>query len=216
MTKNYLDILVEGQPFFLLPQRAAFRPDLRQLVIADLHLGKTTHFRKQGMALPETGLLKDIDKLHFLINKWRPVSVLLLGDLFHSDYNREWLWFKSLLKEYEEIKFILAEGNHDILEDKHYSMPNLLKTEILVEDNFVFSHHPLENCSRLNICGHIHPGIEIHAKAKQYFKLPCFYLNANHFIFPAFGHLTGLYILEQEQFSNYFLIAGDKVVHYKV
>jgi uncharacterized protein len=212
MSKGHLDIFLEEELFLLLPQRALYRPGKRQLVISDLHLGKTTHFRKQGLALPEAALAKDIDKLHYLLNLWQPESVLLLGDLFHSDYNREWLWFKSLLMEYPLVQFILVEGNHDILQDAHYSLPNLLKAGFLVEENFIFSHHPLENAGKLNVCGHVHPGIRIEGMARQSVSLPCFYLTPKHFILPAFGYLTGLHILEKEAGARYYLVANDRVI----
>lgn len=209
-----LEIELGGEVVFLLPQKAIYRPALSQLILSDVHLGKTTHFRKSGIPLPQTAHLKDIDKLHFLLNKWRPQSVLLLGDLFHSDYNREWLWFKSLLLEYPVVNFILVEGNHDILDDNYYSAANLLKAEIIEEENFLFSHQPLNNPAKLNICGHIHPGIQIGGFAKQYEKLPCFYHEQNHFILPAFGHLTGLHILEKKENCSCYLVTDQRVIRF--
>ena len=212
MRKPYEDILLEGEAFYLLPQKALYRPTRQQLILSDIHLGKAAHFRKQGIAMPVQSHLKDIDTLHFLLNTWQPLSVLILGDLFHSSYNNEWLWFKSLLMQYPHVQFILVEGNHDILKGDDYSIPNLSKTKMITEDRFLFSHHPLDFPDRLNICGHIHPGIQIYGMAKQSIKLPCFYLNKTHLILPAFGNLTGLYLLEKEEQSHYYLIANNSVV----
>lgn len=216
MSDGYLEITLSDEIFFLLPQKAMFRPNKMQLILSDVHLGKATHFRKQGLPLPENSHLKDIDKLHFLIDKWEPKTVLILGDLFHSDYNKEWLWFKSLLQQYFYIEFILIEGNHDILENDQYSMQNLLKAELLEDEHFVFSHLPLKDEGKLNVCGHVHPGIRIEGIAKQAEKLPCFYLSKTHFILPAFGYLTGLFILEKEVDSTYFLITTNEVIRMKV
>ncbi|MCD6017374.1 MAG: pdeM [Bacteroidetes bacterium] len=212
MKKPYEEIKLRGESFFLLPQRAMYRPSRKQLIISDIHLGKAAHFRKQGIAFPAQSHLKDIDKLNFLLAAWQPHSVLILGDLFHSSYNKEWLWFKSLLMEYEPVQFILIEGNHDILDQTLYSLPNLLKVKVLEEDHFIFSHHPLAKSDKLNICGHVHPGLQLFGTAKQSIRLPCFYLGKVHFILPAFGNLTGLHILEREDNADYYLIVEDKVV----
>ncbi len=91
---QYAVIQLAGEDFYLLPQKAVYRPALRQLILSDLHLGKTSHFRKQGIALPVNSYQKDFEKLNSLVHRWKPNSVLFLGDLFHSTYNREWLIFK--------------------------------------------------------------------------------------------------------------------------
>lgn len=206
------EIVLAGEVFFLLPEKALFRPSRNQLVLSDVHLGKATHFRKHGIPMPDHSHLKDMDKLRFLINTWNPSSVLILGDLFHSDYNTEWLAFKSLLMEYSAVQFILTEGNHDILSNEIYTIENLLKVKMLTEDHLIFSHHPLNNLNKINVCGHVHPGIRITGLAKQSIKLPCFYFNGVHFILPAFGELTGLLLLEWEATSDYYLVRIDHVI----
>ncbi len=212
MKKPYEDIQLRGESFYLLPQRAMFRPSNMQLILSDIHLGKATHFRKQGIAIPIQSHLKDIDKLHFLVSTWQPLSVLILGDLFHSTYNKEWLKFKWLLMEHEKVQFILVEGNHDVLDDALYNLPNLLKVKIVEEEKFIFSHHQLKKSEKLNISGHVHPGLELFGTAKQSMRLPCFYSGQTHFIIPAFGNLTGLHFLQREDGSDYYLIVEDGIV----
>jgi DNA ligase-associated metallophosphoesterase len=214
MTSSF-EIILHNEPFLLLPQKAIFRPEKKQLIIADLHLGKATHFRKQGLAVPAHSHLKDIDKLHFLVDNWKPSEVLILGDLFHSDYNKEWLLFKSFLLHYPATHFILIEGNHDILEEEHYDLPNLFMAERLEEEHFVFSHHPEDHPEKYNVCGHIHPGIRLEGIARQAEKLPCFHLTEQHLVLPAFGYLTGLYLLEINNRSTYYLIAGNRIIPYR-
>lgn len=208
-----LEIELGGETFLLLPQKAMYRPSRRQLILSDLHLGKSTHFRKKGIALPPSGFLKDIDLLHYLIDKWTPQTVFFLGDLFHSDYNREWLWLKSLLLHYPDIEFVLIEGNHDILDDMHYSLPNLLTAYYAEEEHLIFSHHPLTDPLKLNICGHVHPGVRLTGRARESLSLPCFFHGAQHFILPAFGYHTGLQILEEE--GIYYVVASGRVLAYE-
>jgi uncharacterized protein len=210
--KNVMEIEVKGEIFLLLLQKAVYRPQKNQLIISDLHLGKASHFRKQGIALPPESHLKDIDKLQFLLRNIVPESVLILGDLFHSELNREWLWFKELLNEFKSINFILVQGNHDILEEHNYLMSNLLTADLIEEDNFTFSHEPFISPGKINFCGHIHPGMRITGIARQSITLPCFFHNKDHFILPSFGHLTGMYLLEREENSDYYLITQETIV----
>jgi uncharacterized protein len=212
MNNTYLETLIRHEVFYLLHQKAVFRPASKQLIISDIHLGKATHFRKSGIPMPAQIHLRDIDRLHFILNTWRPESVLLLGDLFHSEYNREWLWFKSVLMEYPEVRFILVAGNHDILPASEYDLPNLEKTELVEEPHMVFTHSPLGKPEKLNVCGHVHPGIRITGVARQSIRLPCFYLSKKHFILPAFGNLTGLQLLEREKNATYYLVTAETIV----
>ncbi len=208
----YLEIQLAAETFFLLHHKAVYRPKNKQLILADLHLGKASHFRKKGIAMPAQSHLADLEKLSYLLRTWQPKSVLLLGDLFHSEYNREWLWFESLLKEYPEISFTLVMGNHDILPEKAYTIPNLKRSHLIEEKSLVFSHAPLDNPATLNFCGHVHPGLQISGRARESFRLPCFYSGKNHFILPAFGALTGLFILEKEKNADYYLVTRDTLV----
>lgn len=215
MNLNHLDIELGGERMWLLPQKAIYRPAVRQLMLSDVHLGKTSHFRKQGIALPAHSYVKDVDKLHFLLTQLEPHRVLILGDLFHSDYNREWLWLKSLLRSYPHIQFVLVEGNHDILSDGAYQVENLTKLPFLEEEHFIFSHHPLPDPAKLNFCGHVHPGFLLQGMARQSVKLPCFYHHGNHFILPAYGDLTGLYLMEKETTTCVYLVAENRVIEYR-
>lgn len=212
MKRAYVQIMLRGEVFFLLPQRAMFRPSKKQLILSDIHLGKAGHFRKHGIALPAQSHLKDLDVLHFLLKSWDPSSVLILGDLFHSSYNKEWQWFKEMLNDYPRVRFLLVAGNHDILHHSEYDLFNLLKVDLLEEDNFIFTHHQLKKPKKLNIHGHVHPGLQLFGIAKQSIRLPCFYSGKTHFIMPAFGHLTGLHLLKREPFSDYYLIIDDSIV----
>lgn len=209
---SFIEICLAGESFLLLHHKALFRPSKRQLILSDLHLGKASHFRRKGIPMPGYSHVRDLERLAYLMRTWKPDTVMILGDLFHSDYNREWLWFEALLIDHSEVSFILVLGNHDILPEKAYQMTNLLRAERIEESEIIFSHHPLEHSAKLNICGHVHPGLEISGKAKQSFKLPCFYSEENLFIVPAFGELTGLYLLDKKSNSDYYLVTRDTIV----
>lgn len=212
MSNSYLPISIAGEDFLLLPQRAMYRPSLQQLILSDLHLGKASHFRKHGVAIPHQSHLKDLDKLNYLLHTWKPHSVILLGDLFHSSYNREWLWFKALLHEHKHIHFILVEGNHDILEKEDYIISNLTTTTHITDHALLFTHQPQVESGRINVCGHVHPGIRLTGIARQSLSFPCFYHKGTQFILPAFGELTGLYLIEPSAGESCYIIANNKVI----
>lgn len=210
-TGEYI-LQLAGEEFYLLPQKAVYRPLRNQLIVADVHLGKASHFRKHGIAMPGQSHLKDLDTLDYLLRRYRPETFVVLGDLFHSEYNREWLWFRSLVLGFPGVQFILVEGNHDILSAATYELPNLLRTDVLEENKLLFSHHPLNDPAMLNICAHVHPGLRITGVARQSVKLPCFYIDERHFILPAFGNLTGLFLLEQREDAQYFVVGNSRVI----
>lgn len=212
--QTHFEIFLASEAFYLLPQKAIFRPLKKELLISDIHLGKATHFRKNGIPMPAESQIKDLKSLEFLLRYWKPETVIILGDLFHSNFNKEWWWFKAFLKEYCAVNFVLVKGNHDILKNEVYEGTNLKTIKVIEEEDFIFSHEPINDSKKINFCGHIHPGIQISGIAKQSIKLPCFYFDNNQFILPAFGHLTGLYILPKKENAVYYLISNNTIFKY--
>lgn len=204
-------------PFLLLPSKLIYWASKRTLIIADLHLGKITHFRKAGIAVPLA--LKDENwrNLNDLINTYNPIRILFLGDLFHSSYNAEWEELISLMDVFPEVEFHLIVGNHDILDQEIYDKSQLLSTQTLVEDQFIFTHHPLENIpeGQFNFCGHIHPSVRLVGKGKDSLRLPCFYQMECQMILPAFGAFTGSKNLDINEASFVYGIIGDEVLKIK-
>lgn len=215
MIEPYLEISLKSEYFFLLPQKAIYRPAQQELILSDLHLGKAAHFRKNGIPLPTPSKSKDLEILQQLINHWQPKKIIILGDLFHSDYNLEWDLFSQFLNQNAQLLFVLVKGNHDILKLEIYNIPNLTVVDKIEEPNFTFSHQPVNNCDKINFCGHIHPAIKINGKAKQSVTLPCFAFVGNNFILPAFGSLTGLYVLKWDKHSTFYLVGNNKVLEYE-
>lgn len=197
----------------LLPEKCMYWPTQKALLIADTHLGKITHFRKSGIAVPDRAAYRNLQRLETLLKSYKPDKVYFLGDLFHSELNTEWLAFKDLLRTYPHIHFILIQGNHDILHEVSYANLKFeVHTEPLKVGPFILSHEPLENCEGYNLCGHIHPGVRMMGAARQSMRLPCFYFGEKGGILPAFGEFTGLYILHPKKQNQVFIIAGSKVL----
>lgn len=208
-----MKVEINGAEFILLPEKALYKPDEHLLVIADVHLGKASHFRKEGIAIPAEAQMDDYNNLRALFDKIRPKKVYFLGDLFHSSFNRDWHYFCDLIAEYPNIQFVLVKGNHDIIDKKHFKELCLEVTDTIEDNAFIYSHDELEDvpAGKINIIGHIHPGIVLSGMGRQSMKLPCFYLANSLFILPAFGVLTGLYSMDRTADSKVFIVLPDSV-----
>lgn len=183
-----------GQVLVLTNLSALYMPELKALVLADIHIGKSTHFQKHGIAIPITVFKNDLNKLESLIRHFKPQKIIVVGDMFHAENNSEIQQFKDWKANYSAIHFILIKGNHDRYYHSIYKdldieiIPNELTWEGIT---FIHNleHYKAEGCT---VSGHLHPGIYLKAKAKQRIKLPCFAVGKQHLILPAFSEFTGL------------------------
>ena len=209
-----MEVEISGEVFELYAQKAMFWKKNRIFLVADLHLGKISHFRRAGIAVPHRANDHNIEVLVELIQATHPERVIFLGDLFHSHYNEEWEVFGELVKHFSHIPFELVMGNHDIMSDHQYTRKGIIVHDELVLHPFIFTHHPLESIPELlyNIAGHIHPGISLHGKGRQSITLPCFYFGNAQGLLPAFGSFTGLARVFPKKNDKIFVIADNKIM----
>jgi uncharacterized protein len=212
---------VEGERLFLLPERALWWPAQKMLIVADVHLGKATHLNKSGHALPNRRAIRDLNFLALLVKELGASRLLILGDLFHSDYNSEFLLLTDFCRHIAPVSVELVMGNHDIAGDNYFTQAGLkLHNDPYCFKPFCFTH----NAAVLKteqpgyvMAGHVHPGIKLYGRAHQSLRLPCFYFGANYALLPAFGSLTGLYTIHSEDENDViFGIAGEKLVQIPV
>lgn len=189
-----MKIIIKQQNFLLHPYGSMYWEQKKILLISDVHLGKVTHFRKNGLAIPSNASDENFKKLNNLIDYYNPEKIIFLGDLFHSTINSEWEIFSHWTKQIEQ-KIFLIEGNHDIISKNNYTKLGIEVFQELLLDNFYLTHHPTEKANLINLCGHIHPGIQLRGSGKQYLKVPCFFRKPNQMILPAFGSFTGIFCL---------------------
>ncbi len=206
---------IMGEELILHPLRAIYWPKKRILFLADLHLGKATHFRKAGIAVPAAVEDNNLDKLTALLVDFKPSRVLFLGDLFHSDYNLNWEQFGLFLKEFSGVSFELVPGNHDIMEHSEYEKFSIkIHPETLTIPPFYLTHEPLDEvpANLYALVGHIHPGVRMRGPSKQSLRLPCFFFGKDQGILPAFGTFTGLANLRPKKSDKVFVIVNDQVM----
>ncbi|NBC65576.1 MAG: ligase-associated DNA damage response endonuclease PdeM [Bacteroidetes bacterium] len=207
---------IQNQSWKLLPEKAIYWEGRETLIITDLHIGKSGHFRKSGIAAPSTINAKNLDRLGMLIRKYQPSTLLILGDLFHSKANREWLEFEEWLENFEDLNIQLVTGNHDLLHQSFYKLANITVFETLKMDDFLFVHDPNDSfesdSNRTVVAGHIHPGISIKGKGRQSLRFPCFLFSKEKILLPAFGEFTGLFTIKPEEGEQVYAVVDGSIV----
>ena len=208
-------ISIQNETFELHPSGAAYWVEKKTLFIADVHLGKVSHFRKHGSAVPSVVLLENFNKLNEVIQSFGAKRIIFLGDLFHSFSNSEWDFFAHWRMQHR-IEILLISGNHDIIDVHKYEGLGISVCESLVEGGFYYTHHPEEHSEYYNLSGHIHPGVRLKGMGRLGVSTPCFYVGAKQMIVPAFGVFTGKYIVEPKKGERIFAIANDEVIDVSV
>jgi len=204
-------IQIRDQNFVLHPSGAIFWEEQAVLLISDVHLGKVSHFRKFGAAVPRKAIHKNFALLDESVEFFKPKVICFLGDLFHSALNSEWILFESWVKKRKE-KMILVEGNHDIISPLKYKN---LKIQVVSEvelEGFLLTHHPEDREGFFNFSGHIHPAIRLKGRGKQSLRLPCFFKKEDQLILPAFGKFTGTHVLDPMESDQVYAIADENII----
>jgi DNA ligase-associated metallophosphoesterase len=209
---------LRGQQLWLSPHRCLYWEEERSLILSDLHFGKTGHFRKAGIAVPQSVYREDLLRLLSLIQYFQPRQLLIVGDLFHSRENKELDLFLRWRGDFPDLGFRLVMGNHDILRADWYEKAGIEICEgVLKVGPFAFVHD-IEDVGEGDECGeagvaepyyfsgHLHPGIRINGMGKQSLQFPCFYFGGEYAILPAFGRFTGTVSIEPGAASNVFAI----------
>ena len=98
------------QHLWLTAQCSIFWEEQKTLIVSDLHFGKTGHFRKSGIAVPQTIYKEDLQRLILLLNYFKLKQLIVVGDFFHSHANTELDWFKKWRKDLAHLKILLVKG----------------------------------------------------------------------------------------------------------
>ena len=186
------------------------------LIISDLHFGKTGHFRKAGIPVPQNVYKEDLQRLIAQVQYFQPKKLVIVGDLFHSKMNKELELFKKWRSNFSNMSVLLVKGNHDILQDNWYGDAGIeIYNEHLTITNFTFIHD-ISDCmpghENYFFSGHIHPGISIRGAGKQSLHFPCFYFTQNYCVIPAFSRFTGTYGINPQKNETVFAIVDNSIV----
>ncbi len=202
------------EALILSKEKAIYWAAKRMLIISDLHIGKSAHFRKHGLQVPDAVGHTDLQRLSRLMAEFDAETLLVTGDMFHNKINSDANAFLDWRKSYPELRVVLIKGNHDALKNEDYEALDIeVYQKELLCGPFRFIHDkPKEFDEYYNISGHIHPGVVLHGRARQQLKFPCFYFNDTCAVLPAFSVFTGLFMIKREVGDRLYAVTPDKVV----
>ncbi|PRP67514.1 ligase-associated DNA damage response endonuclease PdeM [Nonlabens agnitus] len=206
-----LQVTLHNQTFHLHSTGACYWQEQDVVLLADVHLGKSAHFRKHGMAVPSQADDNEYDKLNAVIDYFKPSRLWFLGDLFHSYQNAEWHFFEQWSRM-QSIELTLVMGNHDLISSDHFNMLGIKTVQQLQMGDVLLTHHPLERENVFNIAGHIHPAVKLTGIGRQRLKMPCFFCTDYGMIVPAFGDFTGTYAMKPQKGNRIFVCVENEVV----
>jgi len=185
------------QHLLLSTDRCIFWEEEKTLILSDLHFGKTGHFRKEGIAVPQDVYKEDLQRLVSQIQLYKPKQLIVIGDMFHSYVNKELDFFKKWRNDFSLLPIQLIRGNHDILKKSWYKEAQIeLIENSLTIGPFSFTHDIADVTSADGqqtyfFSGHVHPGVSIRGAGRQWLRFPCFYFAEQFAVLPAFSKFTG-------------------------
>jgi DNA ligase-associated metallophosphoesterase len=218
---NPIPHILHNNIFWLSPERCMFWEEQNTLVVADLHLGKSGHFRKSGIAVPQNIYKADLQRLIAMLFFYKAERLVIVGDMTHSSHNKELDLFIKWRKDFSSLHIDLVKGNHDILADQWYNEANISLHEWeLMTDGFLFRHEskkrkPGEYPSlKYTFSGHVHPGIVLRGGGRQSLRFPCFYFGEENCVLPAFSRFTGTYTVRPEKGETVYALTGEEIVKF--
>jgi DNA ligase-associated metallophosphoesterase len=212
------------QQFWLTTDRTMFWEEEKSLIVSDLHFGKTGHFRKSGIAVPQSVYKEDLQRMVVQIQYFQPRQLIIVGDMFHSSANKELELFLKWRADLKGIEIRLIRGNHDILKEDWYENAGIqVSQQSLSMNRFHFVHDisdfpdsPTGNLGKRELpyyfSGHIHPGIRILGAGRQSLSFPCFYFGKKYAVLPAFSHFTGVAMIYPEAEESVFAIVNQELI----
>jgi DNA ligase-associated metallophosphoesterase len=204
------------QTLWLSASRCIFWEEESVLIVSDLHFGKSGHFRKSGIGIPQHIFKNDLQRLFSQIEFFKPKILLVTGDMFHSTANKELDLFLKWRNDISYVGFYLVRGNHDILNRGFYKKADIqVFTNKLSVGNFCFTHDGASACDDEKLfifSGHTHPGIKMNGLAAQSLMLPCFYFGKKYAILPAFSQFTGLSKIKPLANDHVFAIVENEII----
>lgn len=211
-----LEIELAGRPLVLLPDKAAFLPDERCLLIADAHVGKAVSFRRLGVPVPQGTTTETLARLSTLVAQTDARRVIFLGDFLHSERSHAVATLAALerwRRAHAALELTLVRGNHD---ERAGDPPARLSIEVVDEPLMIgglaLCHHPRPVPNAYVLAGHWHPCVSVGGRAFDRLRLPCFWFGADVGVLPAFGAFTGMQPVRPAAGDRLYAVAEGRVL----
>ena len=187
---------------------ALFHQRERWLAVADLHFGYELSQRAAGWLVPMWGMESVSERLLRLVEEYRPLRLIILGDLVHDQTAA--VEARELL---EKIRYfcepIVVAGNHD---RKVRGQIELFDSWETGQFYFHHGHCLAETTDRIQIIGHHHPAGTITDGAGLRLKCPAFVQQSRCWIMPAFSPWASGTRWAQDEQSRIWLCSPDRVL----
>jgi DNA ligase-associated metallophosphoesterase len=196
-----LEIVFAGQRLVLDAELALYWPDQQALIVSDLHLEKATFLTQFGSPLAPYDTLDTLSRLEKLVARYRPKTLILLGDSFHD--RRAWERLESSARAHWQTicgsveTCHLVEGNHDV--DLNHDLSTPFIDEVAIA-GIIFRHEPGDG-PLAQVIGHFHPKLRTSLRGHR-LTGKCFAVNDKMLIMPAFGTFTGGLNISDPVFSD--------------
>ncbi len=183
---------------------ALYVPDLKTMLVADLHLEQGTSLARRGIHAPPFDTLSTLHALDYVITEYQPETLIFLGDSFHDRIAHVQLpdgHRAHLANMTSKIHTIWISGNHDPDAPTGLGGHSLEACQL---GPVTLRHEPSRK--RLKACeiaGHLHPGATIIQRGVAV-RGKCFVADANRIIMPAFGSYTGALSVSSPAFTRLF------------
>ena len=182
---------------------AIWWPHERALIVADLHLEKSSAFAARGMLLPPYDTGETLHRLGRVIARYDPRLIIALGDNFHDgggparlatpdratlahlQRGRDWVWIA---------------GNHD--PDPAVGIGGVFAGMVALGP-LAFRHAPTHGPAQGEIAGHLHPCARISRRGRAVVRR-CFASDGRRMVMPAFGAYAGGLNIRDRAFAKVF------------
>jgi uncharacterized protein len=213
--RPYLAIQLAGAELWLLADKAIYYPAERALLIADAHFGKAAAYRRLGQPVPHGTTDHNLQRLDHLLASYDCERLIFLGDFLHAPESHATATLAAIhawRERHASLAITLIRGNHD---KRAGDPPASLHFEVIPEPlllgPFALQHEPDPHPSHHVLAGHVHPAYRLMGKGRQRLRLPCFYMQAQVSLLPAFGAFTGGMNIERQPGSRVYVV-GDGAV----
>jgi uncharacterized protein len=196
-------VAIAGEVALCDPRGGLFFPDMKLLVVSDLHLEKGSSYARRGQLLPPYDTGATLDLLAAVIGDLRPRTVISLGDSFHDRGGAERMpapYRDRLLAMMSGREWIWVAGNHD--PDAPADLPGIVAQEVAM-GRLRLRHEPLPGAEAGEIAGHLHPGAILVQRGRAV-RRRCFATDGQRLIMPAFGAYTGMLNVRAAAFAGLF------------